>query len=217
MIKLTTQGIGVDGVSVQFSNQRVTRNICIMLYLQGCNQSLQMKKAKENKVHGHSSTMDGIMLKKKYCHGATTTSNLFPEEMRGCLDKDQLFKLGMNASKVQNCDALFFFQLLWPICEPSRSGVEGDTRIPFFTLVEQYTNIYKFTTGQGGTYGHKWNNVVAEELLHFFGILVRDGVLGGSHGALDQRWNPHSPMYCHDIAQSMTLTRFGEIKQNIKL
>jgi hypothetical protein len=123
----------------------------------------------------------------------------------------------MNASKVQNCDALFFFQLLWPICEPSRSGVEGDTRIPFFTLVEQYTNIYNFMTGQGGTYGHKWNNVVAAELLHFFGILVRDGVLGGSHGALDQRWNPHSPMYCHDIAQSMTLTRFGEIKRNIKL
>jgi hypothetical protein len=96
--------------------------------------------------------------------------------------------------------------------------VEGDCRIPFFTLVEQYTNIYKkFTTGQGGTCGNKWNNVVAADLVHFFGILVRDGVLGGSHGALYQRWNPQSPMYCHDIAQSMTFTRFGEIKWNIKL
>ena len=55
------------------------------------------------------------------------------------------------------------------------------------------------------------------EVFQFNGILVRDGILGGSNGALYERWNPNSPMYSPEIAQSMTLTGFFEIKRNIKL
>ena len=56
-----------------------------------------------------------------------------------------------------------------------------------------------------------------DKLVRFNGILVGDGVIGGSNGALYKRWNPNSPIYSPEIAQSMTLTRFGEIKSNIKL
>jgi hypothetical protein len=55
------------------------------------------------------------------------------------------------------------------------------------------------------------------ELIHFFGIQVRDGVLGGSHGVLYHRLNSRSPLYCHEIAQSMILARFREIKHKMKL
>ena len=47
--------------------------------------------------------------------------------------------------------------------------------------------------------------------------LVRDGVLGGINGALYERWNPILPMHSLEISQSMKLTRFFEIKRNVKL
>ena len=47
--------------------------------------------------------------------------------------------------------------------------------------------------------------------------MVRDGVLGVSNGTLYKRCNPDSPMYIPEISQAMTLTRFGEIKRNVKL
>ena len=39
------------------------------------------------------------------------------------------------------------------------------------------------------------------ELVQFNRILVRDGVLGGSNGALYGQWNPNSPMYSPEISQ----------------
>ena len=46
---------------------------------------------------------------------------------------------------------------------------------------------------------------------------MRDGVLGGSYGNLYERWNPNLPIYSPEIAQAMTLTKFGEIKRYINL
>ena len=103
------------------------------------------------------------------------------------------------------------------MCHPSKSEIVNDPRVPYLTSVESFTSIYKFSTGIGGSYGHEWKNVVVTELVQFNRILVRDGVLGGSNGALYERWNPNSPMYSPEISQSMTLTSFGEIKRNIKL
>ena len=55
------------------------------------------------------------------------------------------------------------------------------------------------------------------ELVRFNRILVRDGIIGGSNGDFYGQWNPNLPMYSPEISQSMTLTRFGEIKSSIKL
>jgi hypothetical protein len=43
---------------------------------------------------------------------------------------------------MKECDALFFYQLLFPIGDPIRSGVQGDRRMPFYTDVTGFTNIY---------------------------------------------------------------------------
>ena len=66
---------------------------------------------------------------------------------------------------MKTCDDLFFFQVLWPMCHPSKSDIVNDPRVPYITSVESFTNIYKFSTGIGGSYGHKRRNVAVTELV----------------------------------------------------
>ena len=153
---------------------------------------------------------------KTFRRGASTT-NLFPEEMKGCLDANLLRKLGLTKKRMEETDALFFYQLLLPICDPSKSGVEGDPRKPYYTEVERFTNASKCLSGAGSSYGHSWTQTTAAELLCHDGVLFMDGVLGGSEGALYQRWDDTSPMYSPHITNSMTMTRWCELKRNKKL
>ena len=55
------------------------------------------------------------------------------------------------------------------------------------------------------------------ELVHFDGILVKDGVMGGCNGALHRRWQDDGSLYNKDIAGTMSLSRFGEVKRSMKL
>ena len=50
-------------------------------------------------------------------------------------------------------DALFFYQLLFPISDPKCSGVDGDNRMPYFTYVAICTNVYAAATGAGSGIG----------------------------------------------------------------
>ena len=77
------------------------------------------------------------------------------------------------------------------MCHPSKSDIVNDPRVPYLTYVESFTNIYKFSTGIGGSYGHVWKNVAVTELVQFNGILARDGIIGGSNSDLYVRWNPN--------------------------
>ena len=151
-----------------------------------------------------------------YRHGAST-SNLFPEEMKGCLHVDILRKLGLTKKVMQEVDALFFFQLLLLFCDPSKSGLVDDPRKPYCTEVERFTNASKYLSGSGGSYGHTWEETTAAELLRHDAVLIFDGVLGGSNGALYRRWDEYNCMYSPDIAKSMTMTRYGQLKRNKKL
>ena len=81
------------------------------------------------------------------------------------------------------------------MCHPSKSEIVNDPRVPYFTSVESFTNIYKFSTGLVGSYGQKWKNVDVNELVRFNGILVRDGILDANNGDLYELWNTNSPMY----------------------
>ena len=85
---------------------------------------------------------------------------------------------------MKTCDDLLFFQVLWPIFHPSKSDIVNDPRVPYFIYVESFTNIYKFSTGLGGSYGHEWKKIDVNELVGFNVILVMDGIIGGSNGAL---------------------------------
>ena len=61
--------------------------------------------------------------------------------------------------------ALFFFQVLWPMCHPSKIDIFNNPRVPYFTSVESFTKIYKFSTGLGGSFVHKWNIVSVTEFF----------------------------------------------------
>ena len=48
--------------------------------------------------------------------------------------------------------------------------------------------MYAYSIGLGGSYGHKFKPVELHELVHFDGVVVKDGVRGGSVGAMYRRW-----------------------------
>ena len=90
-----------------------------------------------------------------------------------------LTEYGLTANQMKTWDVLFFYHVLWPMRYPSMSEIFNDPRVPYFNSMESLTNIYKFSTGIGGSYGHKWKIVDVTELVQFNGLLVSDGFLGG--------------------------------------
>jgi hypothetical protein len=71
--------------------------------------------------------------------------------------------------------------------------------------------------GLGGSYGHKFKQVLVPELVHFDAALVRDGIHGGSNGALYHHWQRSSTIFDARIANSITHTRWLQIKRTLKL
>ena len=49
--------------------------------------------------------------------------NFFPEARKGGLDGDLLLKMGLTTARMIEGEALFFYQLLLPICNPKRLGI----------------------------------------------------------------------------------------------
>lgn len=151
-----------------------------------------------------------------YRSGATTT-NLFPEERKGFLDINILKKLGLTKERIDSVDALFFYQLILPICDVKRSGIDNDPRTSYYSKVANFTNGYAGQQGLQSGYGHHFKSTNPPELIHFDGVLFHDGVLGGSNGAIYRRFDTSNVMYSREVSHSITLTRFHEIKRTIKL
>ncbi len=83
-----------------------------------------------------------------------------------------LKKMGLSKQKMQECNALFFYQLILPIVDPAMSGIEGDTRMGCYKDVARNTNMYACgVKNRGGTHGHVFCPTTAEELLVWDGIV----------------------------------------------
>ena len=108
--------------------------------------------------------------------------------------------IGLTTTKMNKEDALFFYHLVLPICNPDKSGIKGYLRLSSYHQVLQYTNYYAYIELglSGQQYGHSYDPVTIEELLHFDGVVVRDGVNGGSSGAIYRRWK-EGKSYDHHI------------------
>ena len=154
----------------------------------------------------------------EYKRTGVNDDDLFPAYRKGCLDKEMLEKLGLTKEKMQMGDALFFYQLLLPICDPKKSGVPKDPRLPFYSDVVNHSNLYACSLGLiGGQYSHAFKPIKVHELVHWDGVLVRDGALGGSNGALFQRWMVGESMYDVPIYEAIGHDRFLQIKRTYKL
>ncbi len=80
--------------------------------------------------------------------------------------------MGLSKQRMEECNALFFYQSLLPIVDPAMSGIKGDTRMGYYEDVAKNTNMYGFgVKNRGGTHGHVFPPTTAEELLVLDGIV----------------------------------------------
>ena len=139
-------------------------------------------------------------------HDCASLDNFFPEERKGCLDAEKLQKLGLTKQRMKDNDALFFY-LLFPICNPKISGLEGDERMGFFQDVNRFTNLCALRDLRlGGNYGHPCTQTVPKDIVHFFGVNLRAGALGLNKN-LHLRWDRTDPCHDIDIIQCMLYER----------
>ena len=150
-----------------------------------------------------------------------TPHNIFPAERKGSLDGDLLKKLGLTINRMRDRyflpDALFFYQLILPICDPSKSGIENDPRKPFYTNVTHLSNLYKHQQQFGNIYGHHISEAAVQEFLRWDGIIVRDGIRGGTNGALYRRWMTDTACYDKYVCDAMSYERWVQLKRIYKL
>ena len=155
-------------------------------------------------------------------HGASK-ENMFPESRKGSLDADVLKSLGLTKERMLEADgspdALFFWQLLLPI--HNVKDIPADPRSPFYTEVALWSNTYAcrdLRLGMG--YGHNFDTVQVPELVRWDGVILMDGVRGGSNGAILRRFDTSredNTSFDKNISAAMTKTRFLEIKRVYKL
>jgi hypothetical protein len=98
------------------------------------------------------------------CRFVATREELFSSDRDVKLDVTFLKKMGLSKQRMEQCDALFFYQLLLPIVHPAMSGIDGDTRMGYYKDVVRNTNMYAFgPKNRGGTCGHVFSPTTAEE------------------------------------------------------
>jgi hypothetical protein len=62
----------------------------------------------------------------KYSRAGSTRADFFPEYRSSKLDAGYFTKMGLTPTRMRERDALWFSQLILPICDPSRSGIVDD-------------------------------------------------------------------------------------------
>ncbi len=143
----------------------------------------------------------------------STPLDLIPSDRKGCLDYDLLKKMRLTKKQIMDGDALFFRQLLLPMCNPKKPGINDNPRLPYYSLVESWSSNYAAITGMTGSYGHSFKLPTIEELMHFDSAIFRDGVLGGLDGALHRCWDAESSAFDANIANSIHHTRWLQLKR----
>lgn len=56
----------------------------------------------------------------------TQDGNQLPDSQKGTLDGELLSTMGLRLYRMNMVDALFFYQILLPICDPKKSGIAKD-------------------------------------------------------------------------------------------
>ena len=120
----------------------------------------------------------------------------------------------LTPERMESGDALFFYQLMVPMCDPSKSGVHRDPRMSFYDDVAKHTNIYAINNKNcGGTYGHKFRNTTAEELVNWDGIVARNRNKDVGNSWMSSEENEYDPL----IYETMSFSRWRDLKYCMKL
>jgi len=111
------------------------------------------------------------------------------------------------------CDALFFYQLLLPICDPTMSGINDDPRMTYYEKVATNTNMYAYgVKKKGGTRGHLFQPTDSQELLVWDGIVCRN-----LNNNIAESWMMNqSNTFDQEISEAMHFRRWIDIKACLK-
>jgi hypothetical protein len=142
-----------------------------------------------------------------------TREDLLPTDKDIKLDVTFVKNMGLSNQRMEQCNALFFYQLLLPIVDPAISGIDGDTRMGYYKDVARNTNIYAFgVKNRGGTRGHVFHPTTAEELLVWDGIVCRN-----INKNIAESWMMNkSNTLDQEIMESMHFRRWLDIKACLK-
>lgn len=89
-----------------------------------------------------------------------TRGSLFPKSRLGKLDASLLEKMGLTKERMVNGDILFFLQLILPICDPKKSGIDDDPRKSYFIDCCKHTNKYAHDVkDRDGMYNNEFRSV----------------------------------------------------------
>jgi len=145
-----------------------------------------------------------------------TKDDMFPHSCRGSLDQSILSRLGLTKERMSdsngNPDWLWFYQLLLPIHQINKAKkiepTEDDPHLPFYCQASKFTNLYAVGELELGCgHGHDFETTTAAELVHWDGVLVMDGVPGGSKGVILRRFDNYNGSKSYDADVSKAITK----------
>eukprot|EP00957_Ditylum_brightwellii_P069144 5250724-Ditylum_brightwellii.AAC.1 len=122
----------------------------------------------------------------------------------------------MSSQQMKDKGALFFYQLLFPLCNTSKSNIDSDPRKSFYTDVAHFSNQYVLDKGLFSGYGHACDIVKVKELVHWDGILFKHAAKWGACN-IHCQWVTDNIDYDSKIEHAMQFSRYVQIKSIYKL
>ena len=98
-----------------------------------------------------------------------------------------------------------------PLCDTSFSGVQERKQVFYYSKVEKLSNIYAYQICFGGSYRLGFKPVKLPENVYHYGLIVRDGVQGGTSSSIYRLWNMGAE-YDDEISQGVNYSNWLQIK-----
>ena len=67
-------------------------------------------------------------------------------------------------------------------------GIHEDERMPYYSNLKKWYNLYAFQICLGGSYVHTLNNIKFPDIVHQYFCVVNNGVYCGSGGAIYRQY-----------------------------
>ena len=111
-----------------------------------------------------------------FIRGNMTKINFFSlknkrETILWCFEEDWDITKGLEIEML-----LFIYQLIFPLCDTKHSSLRGDERIPYYSNLEKWSNLYACQFSLGGSYGYNLNNINLHDIVHHYTCVARYGV-----------------------------------------
>jgi len=139
-----------------------------------------------------------------------------PDARKATLDPELLKAHGLTPET--HDQPIKYWDFIFPIVDPGKSGVPNDGRMPYYVPVTKWTGNYQYQKDiANNPYGHYVSPVTHQESIRFDGIIIANGALGGAEGDIHCRYVAGTPQYSQEIVNSMPFERFKKVKRSRKL